>query len=567
MGRLSWARPGVAQWWRDVRPRSREALSGDAVAGISGAISGVPDGMAASVLAGVNPVHGLYASFAGRVAGGMSSSTRLMVVTTTSAAALAAGSALEGVPADERPDALFAIAVVAGVAMVVAGMLRLGRYTRFVSHSVMTGFLTGVAVNIVLSQFDELTGVPAEGPNALAKAIDVITAPAELDGWTMATAALAIVTVLLLSRSRLAQYASIFALVVPTVIAALADADVLLVRDVGDIPQGLPRPSLPDIGTLSVGVVTGALAVAAIVLVQGVGVAESTPNLDGSRSTVDRDFVAQGVANVAAGAFQGMPVGGSVGQTALNARVGARDRWAGIFSGVWIVAIIALLGGVVEQVAMATLAAVLVLAAIGSIRVRQLETVWRSGVASQIALVTTFVCTLFLPIPAAVGIGVALSLLLQLNRDLMDLRIVRLVRLEDGRLEEQPAPSTLPDRSVCVLDAYGSLLYAGARTLQAKLPDPTGADRPVVVLRLRGRVSLGATVVVVLCDYAERLGAVGGRLMLAGVDPAAASVLHQAGGRRFRQSVDVFEATSIIGESLAAACQEGEAWLSRSESS
>jgi SulP family sulfate permease len=556
-------RAAGATWWRSVRPRGRRALRADALAGVPRAIASVPDGMAASVLAGVNPVHGLYASFAGPIAGGLTSSTRLMVVTTTSAAALAAGSALQDVPAKDRPDALFLMTVAAGVAMILAGVFRLGRYTRFVSHSVMTGFLTGVAVNIILSQLGDLTGTVGTGEVAIAKALDILSSPSSFDGATMLVGAAAIVVVIVTSRGPVAPYAAIFAVVIPTVLVIAFDAEtVRRVSDVGDIPGGLPVPALPKLSALSLSVVTGALAVAAIVLVQGAGVAESAPNPDGERARTNRDFVAQGAGNVAAGFFQGQPVGGSVGQTALNRSSGAVDRWAAIFSGLWMLAIIALFSGVVEKVAMATLAAVLVVAAVKSIRVGQIGTVWRAGNTSKIALGSTFVATLLLPIAAAVGVGVAISLLLQMNSELMDLRLVRLVRRPDGRVEERPAPAHLEDRSICVLDAYGSLLYSGARTLQARLPDPAGAQQPVVVLRLRGRVSLGATFVVVLEDYADRIRAAGGHLVLSGVDPAAAALIAQAGGRRLAAKIEVVTATSVIGESTEAAYRLGQAWLS-----
>ena len=100
-----------------------------------------------------------------------------MVITTTTAAALAAGSALRGVSAADKPQALFLLTLLAGVVMVVAGLLRLGRYVRFVSHSVMIGFLTGVACNIVFSQLADLTGAPASGAFPLAKAVDVLSNP------------------------------------------------------------------------------------------------------------------------------------------------------------------------------------------------------------------------------------------------------------------------------------------------------------------------------------------------------------------------------------------------------
>ena len=147
----------IAAWVRQVKP-DRQTLKQDVVAGLPGAISSVPDGMAASVLAGVNPVFGLYASGVGPIAGGLTANTRLMVITTTSAAALAAGSALSGVDADDRPRRLFLLTMLAGAAMIAAGLFQLGRYTRFVSHSVMIGFLSGIAVNIILGQIPDLLG-------------------------------------------------------------------------------------------------------------------------------------------------------------------------------------------------------------------------------------------------------------------------------------------------------------------------------------------------------------------------------------------------------------------------
>jgi SulP family sulfate permease len=121
---------------------------------------------------------------------------------------------------------------------------------------------------------------------------------------------------------------------------------------------------------------------------------------------------------------------------------------------------------------MPTLAALLILAAVGSLRVSAISTIWRTGLSSQIAIVATFVATLLLPVAAAVGLGVALSLLLQLNQAALDLKVVQLVPQDDGRLAERDAPGRAASHDVVVLDVYGSLRYAGARTLQERLPDP-----------------------------------------------------------------------------------------------
>ncbi|WP_305093617.1 SulP family inorganic anion transporter [Prescottella sp. R16] len=556
-------RGGLRRWARSRLP-PRASLKADLVAGIPGAISSVPDGMASGVLAGVNPVHGLYASFAGPLFGGMQTSTKLMVVTTTSAAALAAGSAIEDVPDADRSAALILLTLVAGLVMIAAALLKLGRYTRFVSHSVMTGFLTGIAVNIVLGQFADLTGADAHGSIALTTFVGAVTHPSDMDWHAVVTGGTALLLIVVLARTRLALVGSLVALIVPSVIVIGFGWDsVARVSDVGSIPTGIPLPALPDLTLLTPELAGGAVAVAVIVLVQGAGVAEAAPNRDGSRADADVDFSAQGVGNLASGLFGGMPVGGSVGQTALNETAGARSRWGAIWSGIWMVAVLVAFSGLVGKVPMPTLAAVLVFAAAGSIRPGRIRTILQSGPTSQIALVTTFVATLLLPVTAAVGIGVALSLLLQLNQEAVDLSVVELVPGEDGSLREQPAPRTLADGQIAVLDVYGSLFYAGARTLQARLPDPSEAAHPEVILRLRGRITFGATFFSVVRDYARRLDAVGGRLYLSGVSEAAAGYWDDERLAAQGIALEIYPATDTVGESTVRAFSAAEHRLVR----
>jgi len=545
-------------WLRAAAPQ-RQYVGKDLLAGLPGAVSSVPDGMAAAILAGVNPVQGLYASFAGPIAGGLTASTRLMVITTTSAAALATGSALSGVPAAQRPAAVPLVAIIAGAALIAAGVAKLGRYTRFVSYSVMTGFLTGVAVNIVCGQIPDLTGAPAKGEFPLAKAVDVVIHPARIDLASLLAGLGALAILAVMSRTPWRVVSALVALVIPTLVVVLAGAaSVARVGDVGDIPPGIPLPRLPDFGLASFQLVAGALAVAAIVFVQGAGVAEAAPNEDGPPRP-DTDIVAQGAGNVVSGLFRGMPVGGSVGQTALNTSAGARTRWAAIWSGIWMLLILAALSGLVAKVAVPALGAILIFAAIGAMSPGEVRTIMRTGRISQIAVTSTFAATLFLPVAAAVGIGVALSLLLQLNKGAMDLSVVELAPAGHGRFAERPAPAQLPSDQVTILDVYGTLLYAGARTLQARLPDPSGSHAPAVVLRLRGRTSLGATFLKVAAGYAERLAEAGGRLYLSGLDPHIAERLRHTG--RLEEATRIFEATPLVGESTEAARRAGQTWL------
>ncbi len=248
--------------------RSRHLATGCSRRG-SGAIASVPDGMASAVLVGVNPVYGLYARMAGPIGGGLAVSTRLMVVTTATAAALAAGSTLGAFSGADRPEALFVLSALAGIMMIGAGLLRWGRFTRFVSVSVLTGFLSGVAVNIVLGQLGDLLGSPQKGSPAVVKTWNVISHPGDMSLTAAAVGVSALVLMVVLSRTRIASVASLVALAVPTLVS-LGASNLTRVKDSGKIPSGVPTPHLPHLSLLSsLDLIAGAAAVAGLFWYRG----------------------------------------------------------------------------------------------------------------------------------------------------------------------------------------------------------------------------------------------------------------------------------------------------------
>jgi SulP family sulfate permease len=418
-----------------------------------------------------------------------------------------------------------------------------------------------VAVNIVLGQLADLLGSPQEGSPAVVKAWNVVTHPSQISLAAAAVGISALALIVLLTRTRIASVASLVALVVPT-LASLSVSGLVRVADSGPIPTGIPTPHLPQLSLLtSLQLISGAAAVAVIVLVQGTGVAEAAPNPDGSLPDPNRDFIGQGLGNLASGLFRGQPVGGSVSQTALNVAAGARTQWAAIFSGLWMLLILVAFSGVVGQIPVPTLAAVLIFAAASSLRVARIDTVLRAGLPSRVGFFATLAATLALPVAAAVGVGVLLSLLLQLNQEAVDLSVVRLALGDEGRFAERELPAKLPSEQVTVIDVHGSLLFAGARTLQARLPDPAESRTPVVVLRLRGRAGLSATGLIVLADYAERLERAGGHLFLSGVDARLLDQLASTKRVSVDDNVTVVPASATLLQSTFDAREQAEEWL------
>ena len=540
----------------------RENAKSDAVAGLVGAVGSVADGMAAGILAGVSPIHGLYASMMGPLVGGLIASSAFMTITTTSATALTAGDALSETSGNDPIQMLLLLTILVGGFQLLAGLLRLGGLTRFVSRSVMVGFMTGLAVLIILGQFSAFTGYDSDESNKVAQAIDLLFNLDQIDPRTMAVGTLTLLLAVVLPRTPLKAFGTVAALVIATAAMHLLGWDAVpVVSDVADIPGSLPLPELPALSGLSVDLVTTAIAIAAIGLVQGSGVSQNFPNPGGGYADSSRDFNAQGAANIAAGIFQGMPVGGSVGQTALNMSAGAKSRWANIFAGLWIAIIILVFSGVVGYVAMPALAALLILAGYKIIDAPEAWSIGLVGWAPRIVVVLTFVATLALPIQAAVGLGVLASALLYIFASSTDIAIVERVASADGGFEEREPPKTLSSHAVTTLDVYGSLYFAGARTFERLLPSPAGTQDAMVVLRLRGRTKVGATFVDVLTRYAARLSTTGGRLYLSGVSEHVQAQLVRTGKLGPVNAVEIYPATARVGESSLHAQEAAEALL------
>lgn len=533
--------------------RSRlSTLRSDFVAGLINAVVSVPDGLASAALAGVNPVYGLYTSMTAAITGSAVVSTQLMQVATTSASALAAGQAIESYPADQRDTALFTLAVLTGIFLAVFGLLKLGRLVRFVSHAVMTGFLIGVAVVLILDQFAPLVGYSPEGANEITQFVDIFLHVDQWDVRTVIAGVLALAVMVGLSRTKLSSISSLIALVAPALIVfVLGWGGVELVSDVSMIPRGFPAFTPPDLTLVTPGLMLAAFSLAVVIAVQGAGVSQSYENPDGSPVSASRDMLAQGAANVAAGLFSGIPAGGSVGQTALNVSVGARSRWGGIFGGLWMLAIVLLFPGLVGEVPMAVLAALMIVAGFGAIDFREASSIWQTGSVPCWSIVITFLATLVLSVPMAVATGVVFTIILFLASSASDVTIRAMEMWEGHHIAEVDPPRTLASDAVTVLNVYGSLFFAGARTLGEALPDPDDATHPVVVLRMRGRTQVGATLIDVLDEYADELANRGGRLYLAGVDADVASVLKHAHKLEIGEDVQIFPEGEIVAGSGA----------------
>jgi SulP family sulfate permease len=541
----------------------RDTARDDAMSGLVLGVESVPDGLAAGLLAGVNPVAGLYSYLFGLAGGALFTSTAFMAIQGTGAMAIIVAD-VDLASRDDPLRALYTLSMLTGVVMIVAGLLRLGSFLRFVSNSVMTGFISAVGVNIVLGQLGDFTGYDADGDNRVTRALNLLLNFWKVDVPTVVVGAATIALIVLLQRTRLGPLGLVVAVFAGSAIAAVfaaLDWEVALVRDIATVPRSLPLPTLPVLSDIAV-LIVPALSLAFVGLVQGAGVSAGFPNEDGSEQDESQDFVAQGAGNVAAGLFQGMPVGGSMSASSLMAASGARTRQAAFFASLVMAVVILLFGGVIEFVAMPSLAALLIVVGVSTVKPARIVSVAKTGPVPLTVMTITFALTLIVPLQYAVLIGVGISVILFVIQQSTRLVTKRLVIHADGRFEEVDPPETVPAGEVVVLQPYGALFFATASTLVEQMPTVTPAsNRAVVILRVRGADDAGATLLDVLARYAQSLRAVDSKLVVVTDNARVIRQLRVTGAGEAIGERNVYRSTPFIGEALRQAYADAEDWI------
>ena len=539
---------------------SKYRVGKDLAAGLTTALVTIPDGLASAVLAGLNPVHGLYALMISTPVAALAMSSQLMYVANTGALAVATGSALRGYSGETLVQALIVVTFMVGIIQLALGLLRLGGITRFVSNAVMIGFMTAIMARIIFGQLGELTGYQSDLGNPVLQALDLLRHLTKIHSPTLAIGLFAIGVILLVERTRIRNFSMILSVVSASLAVYLLGLDVRVVADLTDIPSSLPLPVLPEFG-LFMELLPAAAAIALIGLVQSAGVSRSVPNADGSFPNVSRDFAGQGIANIAASLFKGMPTGGTMSETAVHVGAGATSRWSAVYSGLMILAFVLLLGPVVEQIAKPSIAALLIVAAIQVIKVGEIVDVWRTSLTSRAVMVVTFAATLALPVEQSVLLGVVLSAVLHLYHASLDVHVMEMVATPDGDFEEHPAPAELSSDKVTVINLYGSLFFAAARNMEEMLPAVGDATRAVVAINLRGKSEIGSTFVTVLQRYGQTLRDHQSKLMLVGVDQNVRDQLAKTGVLELIGEENVFVATPQLGAAMNRAVAAANEWL------
>jgi sulfate permease, SulP family len=488
---------------------------GDLVAGVTVGIVALPLALAFGVSSGAGAASGLITAVIAGVIAAVFGGSNIQVSGPTGAMVVVLGPVI----AAHGLGALAAVSVLAGVIVVAAGLLKLGRVVTLLPWPVIEGFTVGIAVIIFLQQVPAAFGAkPGPSSNAAISAIQAIStvSPASV---LAPVAVVALVAVIMVASPRIHPRipGSLIAIIIATVAAQFLD---LPVTRIGALPGSLPAPMMPslDLGTITA-LAASAGTIAALAAIESLLSARVGASIsDTGPYDADRELLGQGLASVASGFFGGMPATGAIARTAVNIRSGGRTRLAAITHALVLLAVVYLATGPVSRIPLAALAGVLMVTATRMVSLKTLRSVIGSTRADTVVFFITALITVSFDLIEAVEIGIAVAAFFALRA---------LVRSSGVHREEIPGPVREGDEHIAVFRLDGALFFAAAERVLERVSAIRNVD--VVIIRMSQLQILDATGARTITDIVQALERRGITVLIKGIQERHLRLVTQVG--------------------------------------
>jgi SulP family sulfate permease len=405
-------------WWRMV---GRRTMRSDVMAGLTGAIIVLPQGVAFAMIAGLPPEYGLYSAIVPAIVAALFGSSYHLISGPTTAISIVIFTTISPLVPPSTPEYIrmvLALTFMAGLFQVSLGLARLGALVNFVSHSVVVGFTSGAAILIATSQLGNFLGIASPKRHSFIHIwADVFNRVPETNLYVLGIALTTLLIAVLFKVLRPKWPGMLIAMVAGSVMAVLLRGGEHGVRLVGSLPRHLPPLSFPEITTASVReLAPGALAVAMLGLAEAVSIARSVATRSEQRIDSNQEFIGQGLSNIIGSFFSSYASSGSFTRTGVNYNAGARTPMAAVFAALSLAGILLLIAPLTAYLPIAAMAGILFLVAYSLIDLHHIRTIVRTSRPEAGVMAATFFATLFVELEFAIYVGVILSLLLYLNR-------------------------------------------------------------------------------------------------------------------------------------------------------
>ncbi|GAA3477159.1 SulP family inorganic anion transporter [Streptomyces yanii] len=497
----------------------------DLLSGLTVAIVALPLALGFGVSSGLGAEAGLATAVVAGALAALFGGSNLQVSGPTGAMTVV----LVPIVAQYGPGGVLTVGLMAGVLLIVLALLKAGQYMRYIPAPVVEGFTLGIACVIGLQQIPGALGVPKpEGDKVLVVTWRAIEEFTKAPNWTAVALAAGVAAMMLLgARWRPAVPFSIVAVIAATVAAQLFHLD--KAAPIGDLPSGLPAPSLGFLDLSALGsLLAPAVAVAALAALESLLSATVADGMTvGQKHDPDKELFGQGIANLAAPLFGGVPATAAIARTAVNVRTGAGSRLAALTHAAVLAVIVFAAAPLVSRIPLAALAGVLIATAIRMVEVGALRAMARATRSDAVVLVLTAAATLALDLVYAVIIGLVVAGALALRAVARQARIDEVDFRPDLPGEHSEEEHALLAEHIVAYRIDGPLFFAGAHRFLLELSEV--GDVRVVILRMSRVSTMDATGALVLKDAVEKLNRRGIAVMTSGIRPGQRQALDSVG--------------------------------------
>ena len=504
-------------WGRYITATS---LRADAMAGITGAIIVLPQGVAYALIAGMPPEYGLYAAIVPAIIAALFGSSWHLISGPTAALSIVVFttiSPLAQAGTEEFIGLVLTLTLMAGLFQLALALARMGTLVNFVSHSVVVGFTSGAAVVIATSQLKNVLNLPiASSGNFLGNWIALYENVFLTHLPSLIVGAITLVTVVGIKRYRRSWPNMLIAMVVGSFVAlALQSSGWQAANDirlVGEIPASLPPLSIPPLDAQIIrDLAPGAMALGLLGLVEAVSIARSVATRSGQRIRGNQEFRGQALSNIVGSFMSSYAASGSFTRTGVNYEAGATSPLAAVFAAIALALIILVFAPLAAYITLPSMAAILLVVAWNLIDWHHIEVIFRSGRDEYMVFVVTFFATLLMPMEFAIYLGVLLSLVLYLRRTSKP-AMTAMASKENSNLLIAAERSQLPEcDELKIIRIDGSIFFGAVDYIQARLLE---VPHKHVLIIASGVNFIDLAGTELLANEAKRLRAEGGGLYL-----------------------------------------------------
>jgi high affinity sulfate transporter 1 len=496
----------------------------DLVAGLTAAAVVIPQAMAYATVAGLPVEVGLYTALTPMLVYALLGTSRPLSVSATSTIAMLTATALAGVvPDGSRGELLTAattLAVLVGALLVLASLLRLGVIANFISAPVLTGFKAGIGLVIFVGQLSKVLGIPVDKGPFLQTILSLLQGLGDLHWPTLVMGLVTLAILIFLPRLVPRLSAPLVAVVFGIAASGLLNLETYGIQLVGEVPPGLPSFSLPDLSLVWT-LTPAALGIALMSFTESIAAARAFQKHGEPPAEANQELLALGMANIGGGLFQAMPSGGGTSQTVVNDQAGAKTQLAEIVTAAVVVVTLLFLAPLISLMPEATLGALVLVAAVGLIKVSEFQKIGQISKRELIWALVAFTGVVFLGTLEGILVAIGISLLVliyQANHPPV-YEVGRKPGTEIYRpMVDHPDDETVP--GLLILRTEGRMHFASSPRATEKMLALIEERQPrVIILECSAVPDIEYTALKILAENEQKLREAGITLWLAGLNP------------------------------------------------